>query len=170
MGLFCVVDLRAHPNENDKIRPNKNYQPEGPEKNAFIIYSDVVREPAPDMICEILPAALRDFAEKQRETQSALRTAEGRRDERRAGREQLPQMEQVQAALQARIEALEKDAQTQHLAAREAEAAIGELKKQLQYPDAPAAQAVLSALERRQKELTRSIETHRAALEQAKKL
>lgn len=54
MGLFCVVDLRAHPDDNDKIRPNKNYRQGGPENNAYIIYSDVVREPAPDMIFEIL--------------------------------------------------------------------------------------------------------------------
>ena len=55
IGLFCVVDLRAHPEENDKIRPNKNYQEGGSEHNACIIYSDVVREPAPGMIFEILP-------------------------------------------------------------------------------------------------------------------
>ncbi len=56
MGLFCVVDLREHPNDNDKIRPNKNYRPEGEEINACIIYSDVVRTPAPGMIFELLPA------------------------------------------------------------------------------------------------------------------
>ena len=57
MGLFCVVDLREHPNENDKIRPNKNYRPDGEEINAWIIYSDVVRAPAPGMIFEVLPGA-----------------------------------------------------------------------------------------------------------------
>ena len=56
MGLFCVVDLRAHPDENDKIRPNKNYREGGAEVNTCIIYSDVVREPAPDMIFEVLRA------------------------------------------------------------------------------------------------------------------
>ncbi len=55
MGLFCVVDLRAHPDDNDKIRPNKNYREGSQEQNAFIIYSDVVREPAPDTILEVLP-------------------------------------------------------------------------------------------------------------------
>ena len=63
IGLFCVVDLREHPEENDKIRPNKNFREEGPEQNAYIIYSDVVRGPAPGMIFEILaqgqPDALR---------------------------------------------------------------------------------------------------------------
>ena len=24
MGLYCMVDLRDHPDDNDKIRPNKN--------------------------------------------------------------------------------------------------------------------------------------------------
>lgn len=60
IGLFCVVDLRAHPDDNDKIRPNKNFREDTPEQNAFIIYSDVVREPAPDMIFEILSESVRD--------------------------------------------------------------------------------------------------------------
>ena len=54
IGLFCVVDLRDHPESNDKIRPNKNYREGFSEQNAYIIYSDVVREPAPEMIFEIL--------------------------------------------------------------------------------------------------------------------
>ena len=54
MGLFCAVDLRAHPDDNDKIRPNKNYREGSQEKNAFIIYSDVVKAPDPDSIFEIL--------------------------------------------------------------------------------------------------------------------
>ncbi len=60
IGLFCVVDLRAHPDDNDKIRPNKNFREDTPEQNAYIIYSDVVREPAPDMIFEILSEEVRD--------------------------------------------------------------------------------------------------------------
>jgi len=57
IGLFCVVDLRNHPEGNDKIRPNKNYHEGSTERNAFIIYSDVVREPVSGMIFEILPEA-----------------------------------------------------------------------------------------------------------------
>ena len=57
MGLFCVVDLRAHPDHNDKIRPNKNFREGSAEQNAFILYSDVIHEPAPDSIFEILPEA-----------------------------------------------------------------------------------------------------------------
>ena len=56
MGLFCVVDLREHPDENDKIRPNKNFRADGEERNAFIIYSDVVREPAADAVLALTPA------------------------------------------------------------------------------------------------------------------
>ena len=54
MGGFCVVDLREHPDENDKIRPNKNYHGDESEPNAYIIYSDVVREPGEGQIVEIV--------------------------------------------------------------------------------------------------------------------
>lgn len=54
MGGFCMVDLREHPDENDKIRPNKNYKGDESEPNAYIIYSDVVREPGEGLIVEIL--------------------------------------------------------------------------------------------------------------------
>lgn len=54
MGGYCVVDLREHPDENDKIRPNKNYRGDETEANAYIIYSDVVREPAEGQIVEII--------------------------------------------------------------------------------------------------------------------
>lgn len=57
IGLFSVVDLTGHPGENDKIRPNKNYRGDEEERNAFIIYSDVVREPAPGMIYQVLDQA-----------------------------------------------------------------------------------------------------------------
>lgn len=53
MGRYCVLDLREHAGENDKIRPNKNYHNDEAERNASIVYSDVVREPAQDMIFEI---------------------------------------------------------------------------------------------------------------------
>ena len=53
MGRYCVLDLREHCGENDKIRPNKNYHGDESERNAHIVYSDVVREPAADMIFEI---------------------------------------------------------------------------------------------------------------------
>jgi len=55
IGLFAVVDLREHPSDNDKIRLNKNYHGDDSERNAHIIYSDVVREPVPDMIYCLLP-------------------------------------------------------------------------------------------------------------------
>ena len=54
MGRYCVLDLREHAGENDKIRPNKNYRNDDGERNSHIVYSDVVREPADDMIFEIV--------------------------------------------------------------------------------------------------------------------
>ena len=54
MGRYCVLDLREHAGENDKIRPNKNYKNDDGERNSHIVYSDVVREPADDMIFEIV--------------------------------------------------------------------------------------------------------------------
>ena len=54
MGRYCVLDLRQHTGENDKIRPNKNYSGDETERNAHIVYSDVVREPAENLIFEIL--------------------------------------------------------------------------------------------------------------------
>ncbi len=54
MGRWCMVDLREHPDENDKIRPNKNYHGDDTENNAYIIYSDVVRELPEGAIAEIV--------------------------------------------------------------------------------------------------------------------
>ena len=54
VGRYCAVDLREHPEENDKIRPNKNYHGDETETNAFIIYSDVVRELPENVLAEIL--------------------------------------------------------------------------------------------------------------------
>ena len=42
MGCYCRVNLVKHPNENDKIRPNKNHGGEFGDKNAYIMYSDVI--------------------------------------------------------------------------------------------------------------------------------
>lgn len=82
MGLFCVVDLRAHPDDNDKIRPNKNYREGSPEQNAFIIYSDVVREPAPETIFEILPDAGPDAPRPLPRTAAVLLRGEALNPER----------------------------------------------------------------------------------------
>ena len=77
-GLFSVVDLRDHPGENDKIRPNKNYRHSGEEINAYIIYSDVVRGPAPDMIYQLLPVeALQGPVQKPHTPRVLLRQENG---------------------------------------------------------------------------------------------
>ena len=80
MGLYCVVDLRDHPNDNDKIRPNKNYRPDGEEINAYIIYSDVVRGPAPGMIFELVPAAMADAPVPTPNTSMVLLEKDGAAD------------------------------------------------------------------------------------------
>lgn len=56
LGRLCLIDLRAHPRENDKIRQNKNYAA-GNDKNPFMIYSDVIREVPDGLVCEICPGA-----------------------------------------------------------------------------------------------------------------
>ena len=42
LGRYCLLDLRRHMGENDKIRPNKNHSGENGDRNAFIVYSDVI--------------------------------------------------------------------------------------------------------------------------------
>ena len=54
IGLFAAVDLHAHPSESDKIRSNKNYHNDDSERNAYIIYSDVIREPAKGSLFSVI--------------------------------------------------------------------------------------------------------------------
>ncbi len=54
IGFFAAVDLFDHPNENDKIRANKNFRDDDTERNAYIIYSDVIRDPAPGMLYAVV--------------------------------------------------------------------------------------------------------------------
>ena len=90
MGRYCMLDLREHTGENDKIRPNKNYRGDDSERNAHIVYSDVVREPAADLIFEIvdfdrdgaawegeLPGSARFLAPDSLETWRCPEAAEG---------------------------------------------------------------------------------------------
>ena len=57
LGLYAFVDLRDHPGSHDKIRINKNYSGDGQERNAHILYSDVVREPGANELFALLPLA-----------------------------------------------------------------------------------------------------------------
>ena len=54
LGRYCAIDLRKHPGENDKIRPNKNHNGENGDRNAYIVYSDVITAVAPLMMAEIV--------------------------------------------------------------------------------------------------------------------
>lgn len=53
LGKLCLIDLREHPRENDKIRQNKNYAL-GSDRNPFMIYSDVIRELPQGLVCEVV--------------------------------------------------------------------------------------------------------------------
>ena len=66
IGRYCMLDLRRHPGENDKIRPNKNYAPEDGDRNAFIVYSDVIAAPSAGLLTQVIdldePAAGESFS------------------------------------------------------------------------------------------------------------
>ena len=49
IGRYALLDLREHPGENDKIRPNKNYHADPGENNAYIPRHG--RRTAPARIC-----------------------------------------------------------------------------------------------------------------------
>ena len=53
MGRYCMLDLRRFPGDNEKIRPNKNFSPDG-DTNAFIIYSDVIIAPCAGLLTQVL--------------------------------------------------------------------------------------------------------------------
>ena len=54
LGSFCLLDLTHHPNENDKIRPNKNYNPANQENNRNIVYSDVIARCPDEWLLEVV--------------------------------------------------------------------------------------------------------------------
>ncbi|MBR3928131.1 MAG: hypothetical protein IKJ65_03920 [Clostridia bacterium] len=54
LGSFCLLDLTRHPNENDKIRPNKNYNPANQENNKNIVYSDVIDRCPAEWLMEVI--------------------------------------------------------------------------------------------------------------------
>ena len=54
LGRYCAIDLRKHPGENDKIRPNKNHNGENGDRNAYIVYSDVIAAADPLRMAEVV--------------------------------------------------------------------------------------------------------------------
>lgn len=54
LGRCCAIDLRKHTGENDKIRPNKNHNGENGDRNAFIVYSDVITAVEPLRMAEVV--------------------------------------------------------------------------------------------------------------------
>lgn len=57
IGRYCMIDLRKHLSESDKIRPNKNYRSDGIERNVNIVYSDVIIEIPAGKAAEVIPCA-----------------------------------------------------------------------------------------------------------------
>ena len=115
-----------------------------------------------------LDEAAEAAAQKQTEADHALAEAEKRKAERQKIRELLPQKEQAQETARVRIEELNREVQTQDGIAREAEAVLRELRKQLCFPDAEAAKAEQKALEEKRDRLTSLLQSHREALEGAR--
>ncbi len=54
LGRYCAIDLRKHSGENDKIRPNKNHNGENGDRNAYIVYSDVIAAVEPLRMAEVV--------------------------------------------------------------------------------------------------------------------
>jgi len=50
LGSFCMLDLTAFPIEANKIRTNKNFNPDRGEINQYIVYSDGIKA-LPDDLC-----------------------------------------------------------------------------------------------------------------------
>ena len=57
LGGYCLMDLTAHPNENEKIRPNKNYSLQNGELNRNIVYSDVIRSCGETDVMQVFESA-----------------------------------------------------------------------------------------------------------------
>lgn len=115
-----------------------------------------------------LDEAAEAAAQNQAEAALSLAEAEKRRAERQKTRELLPQKEQAQEAARVRIEELNREVQTQDGIARETEAVLRELRKQLRFPDAEAAKAEQKALEDKRDRLASLLQSHREALDGAR--
>lgn len=56
LGKLCLIDLASFPPHTNKIRPNRNYQPEDGENHQFIVYSDAVKALPSEMIYQVVTA------------------------------------------------------------------------------------------------------------------
>lgn len=54
LGSFCLVDLTPFLPEANKIRTNKNFNPERGEVNQYIIYSDTIKALPEDLVYEVI--------------------------------------------------------------------------------------------------------------------
>ncbi len=118
----------------------------------------------------LLDAAIDEAALHSRETQTALAEAETRLAEKDRCRALLPKIETRLEALTAKITALEEAERDRRAEARQADAVIAELKKQLHFENEAAAMAEKKALTERQGQLAALIRTHRETLREASRL
>ena len=61
MGGWCMLDLTGYSSESNKIRTNKNFNPERGEVNQFIIYSDAVKALPDFLFYEVLDGTAAEY-------------------------------------------------------------------------------------------------------------
>ncbi|MBQ2700495.1 MAG: hypothetical protein IJF65_04975 [Clostridia bacterium] len=57
LGSFCLLDLTPFPVEANKIRTNKNFNPDRGEVNQYIVYSDTIKALPDDLCYQIIEGA-----------------------------------------------------------------------------------------------------------------
>ena len=117
---------------------------------------------------EALTAAAREAGDEARAAQEALALARVRQAERARCRARQPELEKARQAQEERIGELDEKQRENLSRAREAEAVIGELKKQLAFEDEAAAKQERATLEAQQLAIRERLRANRAALEAAR--
>ena len=115
-----------------------------------------------------LASAIASARSEETEAAAKQKLAAARKQERELGRKRLPGLEAKEQKLREDLETQRETQRKQDAAAREAEAAIGELLRQLSFPDEPGARAEIEGLQQRQKALNAGIEAHEKALIEAR--
>ena len=122
-----------------------------------------------DMLCAdgCLSAAIAEAKARKSEAESLYAKALAQQKERLRCKSQLPEKEEKISSSRAMIEQYEKVEREQRAAAQAADAATGELKKQLRHDSTEAAKTEKEALEEKQRQLAGLMQNHRAALDDA---
>jgi len=114
-----------------------------------------------------LSAAVAEAKERSADAQEALKRARERQTERLRCKERQPELEKLLQNTRDRIEELKQTLQRHEAASQAAEAAITELKKQLPYADAAAANGAKTLLVGKRQQLSEKLRAHRSALDEA---